>query len=255
MKKVLKKIKKKIPGMVSENIAENGSFFDHLEELRHRIIYIIIWFSVGSLISYVFNSQILKLVTHPLSIFQERAVFVSPLEPFFSILKLVFFSGLTISFPFFIYQMYLFVKPALRNDQARVLKISCIAGVILFYSGLCSGYIFLVPYGLKVLLGFGTTTILPMITIGNYLSFFIWMSLIAGFIFQLPVIMFFLGYTKIIEVSWFKRMRKIIYVCILFMSAVITPTTDAFSLLIISGILIFLYEISLIFLVFIFKHK
>ncbi|MCM8759704.1 MAG: twin-arginine translocase subunit TatC [Candidatus Omnitrophica bacterium] len=231
------------------------SFFDHLEEFRRRIIYVVIWFIIACLGSYFFKDKILKFAVYPLSNFQKTPVFVSPLEPFFSILKLIFFSGLIFSFPFLMFQSYLFVKPALSNYQTKVLAVCIACGVILFYTGLGIGYFFLIPYGLQILLSIGKNSISPMITIGNYLTFLIWMGIIIGFAFQLPVIMFFLGFTEIVEVYWFKKIRKVAYVFIFAMVAIMTPTTDAISLIIISGIMIFLYEISLIFLDVFFKRK
>lgn len=241
--------------MKNESLTDNGSFFDHLEELRLRIIYVIIWFFFACIIAYVLNNKVLRIALQPLLDFQKEPVFISPAEPFFALLKLVIFSGFFLTFPFFIYQIYLFVKPALSREQTRIFAISSAGCVVLFYAGFCSGYFFLVPCGLRVLVGFAGNMMQPMITIGNYLNFFIWMNVILGIFFQIPAVMFFLGYTGIIDIAWFRKMRRFVYVGILILAALITPTTDAITLAIVSGFLFLLYEITLVLLTLITKRK
>ncbi|MGB9642308.1 MAG: twin-arginine translocase subunit TatC [Candidatus Ratteibacteria bacterium] len=235
--------------------SQNATFFDHLEELRRRILFILLWFFLCCAISYVFNNQILKLVIQPLNSFQKSPVFVSPVEPFFSVIKLTLFFGLLLSCPFIFFQIYVFVKPALSIEQARNFLFCLIAGLVLFYAGILSGYYFIVPMGLKILFAFGGNLIVPLVTIGYYLTFFIWISLMLGIVFQLPVVLAFLGISEIISIGQMKKLRKFVYVGAFVISAIITPTTDAITQTIIAGTLIFLYEITLIFLWIFLKHK
>ena len=228
--------------------ARDGTFFDHLEELRQKIIMILAWFFLACILSYIFNNEILKIASKPILSLQKNIAFISPVEPFLGIIKLVLFSGLVLTVPFLIYQIYLFVKPALSIEQAKILNLCLASGVFLFYLGIWLGYSIIVPAGLRILFGFGTNLMVSMVTINNYLSFLIWMLLIIGLIFQLPVVMFFLGTAGIVEILWFKKMRRTIFTFIVIAIAFITPTTDAITTLILSGVLIFLYEITLIFL-------
>ncbi|MCM8815714.1 MAG: twin-arginine translocase subunit TatC [Candidatus Omnitrophica bacterium] len=224
---------------------QDGTFLDHLEELRRRIICIIAWFFIACILSYVLNNQLLKYAIKPLNNIQETPVFVSPVEPFFSVLKVVVFSGLLLSYPFIIYQIYAFVKPALSKQQGKLLGLCLLAMIVLFYSGICLSHFIIVPAGIKILFSFGAGLMEPMIAISHYLSFIIWMDLLVGLIFQVPAVIFFLGITGIIDIARLKKIRKFIYVAIIISSAIITPTVDAFTMLIVSGIVILLYEISL----------
>jgi len=235
--------------------SQDVSFFDHLEELRRRILFILLWFFICCTISYVLHNQILGFVIRPLKIFQQNPVFISPVEPFFSIIKLTLFLGLILSCPFIFFQMYIFVKPALSDEQDKVFFFCLIVGLVLFYAGLAAGYYFIVPMGLKILLGFGQNLMVPLVTIGYYLSFLIWITLSLGLVFQLPVILAFLGISGIIDIDQMRRMRKFVYVAAFIISAIITPTTDAITQTIIAGTLIVLYEITLVFLKFFLKHK
>ncbi|MCM8821246.1 MAG: twin-arginine translocase subunit TatC [Candidatus Omnitrophica bacterium] len=238
-----------------KNSAQNGTFLDHLEELRKRIILVLIWFSLACILSYVFNKHILKYIVNPLQNLQKNPVFISPVEPFLSVIKIVLFSGLLLSYPFILYQTYVFVKPALTRQQGKMLGLCLFIGVILFYSGICLSHLAIVPAGLKILFGFGAGIMEPMITINQYLSFIIWMNLILGLIFQIPVVMFFMGISRIIEIDWLKKMRRIAYVVIFVIAALITPTIDGFTMLIVSGIMILLYEITLILMRFTLKRN
>ncbi|HOK79587.1 MAG TPA: twin-arginine translocase subunit TatC [bacterium] len=235
--------------------SHDATFFDHLEELRRRILFILLWFFLCCIIVYVFNNQILKFVIRPLSIFQKNPVFVSPVEPFFSVIKLTLFFGFLLSCPFVFFQIYVFVKPALSNEQAKLFLFSLSAGLLLFYVGILLGYYFIVPVGLKILLAFGENLMVPLVTIGYYLSFFIWIVLALGIVFQMPVVLAFFGISGIISIDQMKKLRKFVYVGAFIISAIITPTTDAITQTIIAGVLIFLYEITLIFLGFFLKHK
>ncbi|MCM8765202.1 MAG: twin-arginine translocase subunit TatC [Candidatus Omnitrophica bacterium] len=234
---------------------QNGTFLDHLEELRKRIILVLVWFSCACILSYVFNKQILKCIINPLQNLQKNPVFISPVEPFFSVIKIMLFSGLLLSYPFMIHQIYVFVKPALTRQQGKTLGLCLFIGVILFYSGICLGHLIIVPAGLKILFSFGNDFMEPMITINQYLSFIIWINLILGLIFQIPVVIFFMGISGIIEIDWLKKMRRIAYVVIFVIAALITPTIDGFTMLIVSVVMIFLYEITLILMRFTLKHN
>lgn len=233
----------------------NGSFIDHLEELRKRIIYVILWFSLSCILMYLFNNEILKFTLRPLLKLQEKPLFISPVEPFVSIIKIVLFSGLILSIPCILYQFYIFVKPALTKKQSKIFSICLVSGAILFYSGICLSYFFIIPFGLKILFGFSKNLMIPGVTISYYLSFFIWMSLIIGIIFQMPVIMFFLGISEFVEITWFRKMRRFVYAGTFIITAIITPTTDAITMLILSVVLISLYEITLFILKLLVKSK
>jgi len=87
------------------------SFIEHLEELRKRIIFVIIFWTITSLISYFFSKEILEFLIIPLKKYQKNVIFTRPLEPFFSVLKICIFTGGIITLPYLIIQTYLFVLP------------------------------------------------------------------------------------------------------------------------------------------------
>ena len=238
-----------------ETNSQEASFLDHLEELRKRILFSILWFAVFCIISYAFKNQILRFVVEPLEKIQKQPVFVSPVEPFFSIIKLSLFSGFLLGFPFFLHQMYVFVKPALNSNHTKIFSLCLVSGTVLFYAGCALSYYLIVPAGLKILFSFGSGIMMPMVTMNHYLTFFIWMTVILGILFQVPVIVVFLGITGVVSIQVLKRMRRFVYILSFVIAAVITPTTDVITQTIIAVIFIFLYEISLLILIVSVKRK
>ncbi len=233
----------------------DGSFLDHLEELRQRILLILLWFFVASCLVYVFKNQLLKVILQPLGGLQEKIVFVSPVEPFFSVIKVSLFCGFLLSFPFMLYQLYLFVKPALKPTQAKVMLWSTVASQVLFYAGALFAHFFIVPAGLRILFSFGTGLMQPMITIGYYLSFLMWMIMGISIVFQVPVVMTFLVISEILSLEALARIRKPVIVGSFVVAALITPTTDMITQIIIAGIMVVLYEITILILRIIYKYK
>jgi sec-independent protein translocase protein TatC len=120
------------------------------------------------------------------------------------------------------------------------------SGFVLFAVGIAFGYYILIPYGLRFLLSFGSDTIQPLMNIGKYLNFFLWCLLGSGLLFQLPLLVFFLMRLGIVDVDTITRHRPEAIVAILILCAVITPTGDFFTLLLISVPLLILFEISIL---------
>ncbi|MCM8785972.1 MAG: twin-arginine translocase subunit TatC [Candidatus Omnitrophica bacterium] len=221
------------------------SIIEHLEELRKRIIYCSVFFICISFFSYFFSSKILSFIVKPLKKYQETIVFFRPVEPFFSILKITFFVSGIISIPFFLYQVYLFIGPGLTERERKVIKMIFIFFPFLFLLGMFFSYYVIIPFGLKVLFSFGKGIMQPLISITNYLNFLFIFLLIMGLIFNLPVFISSLAYIGIINSRFLKEKRKFAIVGSFILSAIITPTTDIFTQILIAIPLIFLYEISI----------
>jgi sec-independent protein translocase protein TatC len=121
-----------------------------------------------------------------------------------------------------------------------------LSSTIFFLIGAVFCYVMVLPMSMKFLMSFGTEKLKPMIQIKDYISFVSYMTLAFGAVFELPVISFFLGRIGIISARTFIKGRKYAIVIILILAAVITPTPDAFTQLMLAGPLYFLYEVSII---------
>jgi sec-independent protein translocase protein TatC len=228
-----------------KNEEKDLSIIEHLEELRKRIIYSLIFFIFASFISYFFSGKILSFIVKPLKKYQETIIFLKPVEPFFSVIKTTLFMAGIISIPFILFHIYLFVAPGLTVKEKKLIKTIFIFFPFLFILGMVFAFYIIIPFGLKVLFSFGSDIMKPMISITNYLNFLFIFFLAMGLIFNLPVFISSLAYIGIINSKFLKEKRKFAIVGSFILSAIITPTTDIFTQIFVAIPLIFLYEISI----------
>ncbi len=219
------------------------SFLDHLEELRKRILYLIACVGIFSIIGFIFSKNALNIIIQKAQL--QSAYFFSPIEAFTSQIKVAIFLGIIISFPFILYQTWAFIGPRLTRKERSVSLSYLASGMILFIIGNLFGYFILIPYGLRFLLSFGTEYLQPLMNVSKYLNFIIWSLLGSGFLFQLPLLLFFLMKLGIIDVDTVTKHRAEAIVVILILCAIITPTGDFFTLLLISVPLLLLFELSI----------
>uniref|UniRef100_A0A7C4TDV5 Sec-independent protein translocase protein TatC n=1 Tax=candidate division WOR-3 bacterium TaxID=2052148 RepID=A0A7C4TDV5_UNCW3 len=221
------------------------TFIDHLEELRRRLLSSLLFVALASILSFLFSRRILEFIINWTNI--GTAYYFSPVEAFSVRIKLAIFLGVFISFPFILYQTWAFIGPGLTKREKRISLPFFFSGIILFLIGSCFAYFILIPFGLKFLLSFGTESLKPIMNINKILEFIFWCILGCGFLFQLPLIIFFLLRLGIIRVQTLTKHRAEFIVGILIISAIITPTGDMFTLLLISIPLILLIELSILF--------
>jgi Twin arginine targeting (Tat) protein translocase TatC len=218
------------------------SLVDHLQELRRRLIIIVIAVAVGSCAAYFYAQELVHFITAPAG----KLYYLNPAEAFFTYLKVSFFAGFLLVLPIVLYQIWAFVVPALTNQERTTTIILLPASVFLFFGGLAFSYYFVLPAGIKFFLGFATEDLQPMFSIGQYLSFVISFLLPFGFIFELPLFVLVLAKLGIIGSEFLRAKRKLVIVAAFVVGAVISPTPDVFSQSMIAIPMIILYEISIL---------
>jgi len=220
------------------------SFIEHLEELRKRILISIVFVLIFSVIGFFFSRRILAFIIKLTNI--DTAYFFSPTEAFLVNIKVAIFVGIFFAFPFILYQIWAFIGPGLTRKEQQVSLPFLFSGMILFLIGCAFAYFILIPVGLKFFFSFGTENLKPIMNINKILEFIFWCILGSGFLFQLPLILFFLIKLNILSVSTLTKHRAEIIIGILIIAAIITPTGDMFTLLLISIPLLVLIEISIL---------
>jgi sec-independent protein translocase protein TatC len=220
------------------------TFIEHLEELRKRILYSIAGVAVFTIAGFFFAKKVMGMIIQRASL--ETTYFFAPAEAFVAQIKVALFLGIIIAFPFLLYQTWAFIGPGLTKSERRISLSYIGSGLVLFVIGILFGYYILIPYGLKFLLSFGSDTIQPLLNIGKYLNFFLWCMLGSGVLFQLPLIVFFLMRLGIVDVDTIRKHRPEAIVAVLILCAVITPTGDFFTLLLLSVPLLLLFELSIL---------
>ncbi len=215
-------------------------FLEHLEELRWRFLRSFLWVTMGSVIAFRFSHRILSWLIHPIG----RVVFLSPAEPLLVHLKVALLSGLALSLPLLAWEAWGFLSPAVSVKERRPALFVVPMSVGLFLLGAWFGWKILVPLSLKVLLSFSSELFTPMITLGSYISFVGWLVVACGLFFQMPMVMMFLTRIGWVSPRAFLRQWRVAVVSILVLAAVLTPTPDVATQLLLALPMIALYLIS-----------
>lgn len=220
----------------------------HLDELRQRLIKSVIAVVITTGVSFVFARRIFDF-------FQSRApedtvfIAIEVTEKIGIYMKLCLYSGLVLALPFLIYQMVMFVHPALTRTERKYLYMLLPGVILFFFAGAAFTYYIFLPPALQFLIDFPLMedVAISQIRIGSYISIVAKMLLIMGLIFELPIIMYFLARIGVITSKWLSKYRKFAYVCAFIVSAIVTPTIDPINQTIVAIPIILLYEVGILF--------
>jgi len=213
----------------------------HLGELRRRIVISVLAVIVGTLVAYAYIDELMKFVTAPAG----KLYFMSPAEGFFAFLKLAVFVGFMVSLPIIFWQVWAFVTPALTKSEKKWAIIMVPGSAILFFTGVAFAYLLVWPAAVKFFLGFGSESLQPMLSLGQYLSFLLSFILPFGIIFNLPLGLLVLAKMGIISSAFLAKQRRMMILVAFIVGGVITPTPDVFSQIMMAVPIIVLYEASI----------
>jgi sec-independent protein translocase protein TatC len=202
-------------------------FLDHLEELRWRLIWsllaLAIGFVVGFLIVDAFN--VLGLLMRPIAphLPNGRLYFTSPIEPFMLTLKLAFYTGLVLASPIIVWQLWRFLAPALYTRERKVVLPVAIAAAVLFLAGALLAYLLVLPTAIRVLLGFQSQSLQPIVTAKEYFGFALQVVIAFGVIFEIPLLLLMLVYFKVISAGFLSRNRRFAIAGNAFLAMLLSP--------------------------------
>ncbi|MFA5384404.1 MAG: twin-arginine translocase subunit TatC [Eubacteriales bacterium] len=218
---------------------------EHLEELRRVIIVSLIATTVLAVAAYFFSDRVLAFLLDPLTKLGHRVIFTGVTEAFFVKIKVSFFAGFLAALPIILWQIWSFIMPALRKHEKVYFTLSVLVSFICFWGGIVFGFFGVYRYGIMFLLRFAGPELLPMLTIDKYISFTITFLLPFGITFEMPLVAFFLAKLELISYKFLAGHRRYAFLAIIVIAAVITPTPDMITCLLVSGPLYFLYELSI----------
>lgn len=220
------------------------SITEHLLELRSRLIKSTIALGVGIVISF-------PLAFYIFDILKSRApsdmnlVFINVTEMFGTYMKVALYCGIALSLPYLIYQLVMFLAPALKDREKRYLYLSMPLVVVLFAAGVCFAYFIFLPPALKFLLTFGSDIAQPMITVSNYVSVLVRLLLAVGLVFEIPLVITLLAKLGVVSPQKLAKGRKWAILAAFVLGAIITPTVDPVNQTLIAAPIIVLYELSI----------
>ena len=234
------------------------TLMEHLEELRHRLIVIIVALAFGSIPAWFLYEPIKESLQRPYCDFITRnptfnpfpedkcgLVFSGPVDAFTIKLKIVLYLGLAIALPVVLYQLWAFVTPGLTQGEKRYAIPFIASSVLLFAGGAAFAYLAL-PRGLEFLLGFAGEGVFALLTFDRYIGFVVLVILAFGFSFLLPVLLVFLQLVGVLTPERLGAWRRYAIVAIAVFAAVITPTGDPITLLMLGGPMYLFYEAAII---------
>ena len=236
------------PGKEEQDSVEvEMSFLDHLEELRWRLIYAIIGIVIGSIAAWIFIEPLVELVL--LKPARDSGAVLQNLRPFgqlFLFVQISIVVGIVVTLPNLFYQLWKFISPALKKNEKKYILSIVIFSTLCFLAGIAFAYFVMLPLALKFAAEFGTEAIKNEFAINEYMSIIISVMLAAGFVFELPMISFFLTKLGILTPAFMRKFRRHAIVVILVLAAFLTPGADPVSQIVLAVPLVLLYEISIL---------
>lgn len=244
--------------------ARRMSVGEHLEELRRRVILGLLFWGAAFVLCLAFNRYVMgAILRQPLQVLMElgyeepRLQFLGPTEGFITWLKLAMVVSFFVASPLILWQLWKFVAAGLYPHERRPVRLVAPLSYALFVAGVTFLYFVVMPTALRFLFDFGTDPELFGLEIqgkvvenvpqvSKYLSLYITMSLIMGVVFQLPLVMVFLMITGLVTPATFGKYRRHFVVGAVAVLAVVTPTGDAATLVLVTIPVVLLFEGGLI---------
>ena len=235
------------------------TFWDHLDELRSVIIRSVVVTVVAAAVAFCLKEQLFEIVLAPRTsdFITFRLMGVEPFsihlmntgltEQFMIHLKTAMYAGVLVALPYIVYLLFGFISPALYDNERKYATLLCTSGYLMFMLGTLLNYFLIFPLTVKFLGTYQVSEdVANMLTLQSYMDTLLMMNLVMGIVFELPVVSWILGRMGLVNATMMRSMRRHAIVAILVIAAIITPTTDAFTLFIVALPIWLLYELSIL---------
>ena len=236
-----------------------ATFWDHLDELRSRLVRMVLVIVLAAVAAFVLKDQLFSVVLAPKSsdFVSYRLLGIPPFsiqlintgltEQFMVHMRTAMFVGLLAASPYVIYELFRFVSPGLYANERRYALWLVGSAYVMFIAGLLLNYYLVFPLTVRFLGTYQVSTdVSNMLTVQSYIDTLIGMSFMMGVLFELPVLCWLLSRFGIINAPMMSQYRRHAIVAILIVAAIVTPTTDVFTLFVVSLPIWLLYELSIL---------
>lgn len=233
------------------------TFWDHLEELRHVLLRCIIVIALFAILAFVFKDEVFAIIFAPKNPDFLPCLFGSSPDiqlinteltrQFIIHMMTSFYVGLIVTAPYIIYELYRFIAPALYENERRYSTPLVVSAYVMFMVGIFFSYFIVFPITFRFLGNYQVDdSVENLISLESYIDTLVFLSLAMGLVFEIPILSWLLGRLGILRKGQMQQYRRHAIVTILVIAAIITPTSDAFTLAIVSVPMYLLYEVSIL---------
>lgn len=221
------------------------TFWDHLDELRNCILRSLAVTTIFAVLAFYFKDELFSVVLYPKED-NLRLINTELTSQFMIHMKVSFYAGIIVAAPYIIYELYKFISPALYSNEKRYATRIVLSGYLMFILGTVFCYFVVFPFTIRFLGNYQVANdVENLISLSSYIDTFVVLCLMMGVVFELPVLSWLLGKLGLLNRELMQRYRRHSIVVILIIAAIITPTADAFTLMIVSIPIYLLYELSI----------
>ena len=214
-------------------------FSEHIEELRQRIFVVFLIILFLTCIAFIEVKSLVKILELPID--NVKFFQVAPGEYFISTIKISFYTGLLFSSPFVIGQLILFLLPGLTKKETKIILPLLLSSLILFGLGLAFSYYTLIPAALNFFLNYSEEVLEPFLSFDQYFEFILVLFYSTGLAFQIPIIQILVGLLNIVSPQQMLGAWRYIILVSTIMGAILTPSTDPLTQLLLSLAILLLY--------------
>ncbi|AEG61219.1 Sec-independent protein translocase, TatC subunit [Desulforamulus ruminis DSM 2154] len=229
--------------MVQEE-EKDQTMMEHLEELRRVLIISLAATIVMAGVCWFFSDFILEIILQPVTSTGNKMHYIGIMEALMTKIKLSVFLGFLVALPVTLWQFWSFIMPALRKTEKVYFTIFVVVSYLFFIAGVLFSFYTVFSIGVRFLLHFGGEELLPMLTVGNYVSFAMMFILPFGVVFELPLAVFFLAQLGVIDHKWMVKKRKMALLISVVTGAVLVPSPDIITPLMMAAPIYLLFELS-----------
>jgi sec-independent protein translocase protein TatC len=223
---------------------------EHLIELRKRLKWALIWLTVGFLACYHWAERIFRFLMEPvyraLPEGERNLHFASSVEPFFIYLKVALYAGIFVASPLILWQVWAFIAPGLYRKEKRAILPFVVCATAFFTAGAAFCYAVILPPAFDFLIHSAGPDIKPVLMMDDQLGLVMMLVIAFGLIFELPLIMTFLGMIGLVDYKFFAKYRRHAIVINVIVAAFVTPTGDPFNLALMAVPMVLCYELGIL---------
>lgn len=220
------------------------TLLEHLGELRWRLLRAAVAVLAGTIAGSFITTPVIKMLVQPLG--EGQIVTLSPTEAPLAYFRVALFLGVLLALPYVLYQLYAFAAPGLRSHERALLLVGFPAVLLLFTLGALFTMTVLVPISLPLLMAFLQDVVQPVYSLERYLAFVTTLILWMGLLFQTPLVLYAAARLGLVKPDALRRARKMVIFLAALAAAIITPTTDPITMLLVTGPFVALYEVGLL---------